>query len=699
MMPVAALAPNGSVIRAHLNHVVRRWPEFGRECLLEVRFLTSDDDAQIKDVSRYTPTAEGLELAASHIEAMNKYKLNAYIVVNPIDAAAPIKAGKGATDADIVGSVFHWADADDAIGAENIKSFVGPRPTFFVLTGTKPCTRPHVYWELESPTINLVAWNATQKSIAARLKTDPTVVNASRIMRVAGTVNWPKPKKIAKGYIQEITELHIHGEADRPRVSMERMARAFGDGQQSLSQMAAPVGPRSDVSSEWGGASALQIDTGPQRKSAEQYADILRRARTDGEKHGGVRDLAAHLAGSGVARAMAEAIIKDACPVWDQGVETLIDTAYAKFTPQVQPAYTPNFDHAPAPTVSDPAPAAKTWRMQTASEFTADFVAPEYIVDGVIQRGRLYTMTAPTGSGKTAVMLYAATAIAEGHLFYDREVESGDVIFMAGENPDDVRARMIGTMEYHGINPDTCRVHFIPGTFSIRADMERLREEAAKLPNLVLIVIDTFAAYFDGDDENSNAQSLDFARVARQLTAFPSKPAVVMPAHPVKNATKSNLAPKGGSSLVNEVDGNLTIWNEGGIVSMHWQVKFRGPDFEPLSFELQRHESDLIKDAKGRRMPTILAKPMLIQRAVQLARDNMSMEDKLLLSIADAPALSLADRAVNIGAPHKMKVKRMLEKMRGQKLIRMFRTNWELTKDGERAVEIITSGGQFAPEI
>lgn len=187
----------------------------------------------------------------------------------------------------------------------------------------------------------------------------------------------------------------------------------------------------------------------------------------------------------------------------------------------------------------------------------------------------------------------------------DREVERGDVIFMAGENPDDVRARMIATMEHMGIDPAACRVHFIAGTFSIRADLAMITKAAAGLSNLVLVVIDTFAAYFDGDDENSNAQALDFARVARRLAELPSKPAVVMPAHPVKNATRSNLAPKGGSSLVNEVDGNLTLWNDGVEVTLHWQVKFRGAEFEPLKFELERYETDKLRDAKGRLMPSV----------------------------------------------------------------------------------------------
>ena len=359
----------------------------------------------------------------------------------------------------------------------------------------------------------------------------------------------------------------------------------------------------------------------------------------------------------------------------------------------------PNFDHARAPTKSNPNPPSSTWQMQSAAQFTADFVAPEYIVDGVIQRGRLYTLTAPTGSGKTAVMLYGAVAIAQGDRFYDRDVEPGDVIFLAGENPDDVRARMIGTMEFYGIDPAKCRVHFVAGTFSIRADLERLKAQAATLPNLVLVVVDTFAAYFDGDDENSNAQALDFARIVREITAFPSKPAVVIPAHPVKNAGRTNLSPKGGSSLVNEVDGNLTLWNDSGVITMHWQVKFRGAEFDPLVFELQRFETDSIRDAKGRRMPTILAKPMLQARAIEISRQNIKAEDKLLYSVRDEPALSLADRGVAIGVDHKMKVKRLLEKLEQQKLIRRFRTNWELTKEGEKAIEILEKGGGFAPEI
>lgn len=349
--------------------------------------------------------------------------------------------------------------------------------------------------------------------------------------------------------------------------------------------------------------------------------------------------------------------------------------------------------------------AGQAWAMQSTAAFVAGFVPPEYIVDGVIQRGRLYTLTAPTGSGKTAVMILAAMMIATGELFGDRAVEEGDVVFMAGENPDDVRARVIATLERHGIDPAQCRVHFIPGTFSIRSDIERLREVASALPNLVLAIIDTFAAYFDGDDENSNAQALAFAKVAREITAFPSRPAVVMPAHPVKNATRQNLAPKGGSSLVNEVDGNLTLWNDEGVLTLHWQVKIRGPDFQPIKFELETYESDSLRDHKGRYIPTVLAKPLLEVRAREIVKETLSREDRVLLSIEANPGLSLAERALATdvrltdGQAHKTGVSRILQRLEKEKLVRKFRSNWELTKNGEKAVELIKQGAKHSPDL
>src|ERR1700733_14407238 len=78
----------------------------------------------------------------------------------------------------------------------------------------------------------------------------------------------------------------------------------------------------------------------------------------------------------------------------------------------------------------------------SAAEFMAGFVPPDYVIDGIIQRGRLYALTSPTGHGKTAVALYAGCMVPAGRNMGSIEVAQGAVVFLAGENPDDLRCRL-----------------------------------------------------------------------------------------------------------------------------------------------------------------------------------------------------------------------------------------------------------------
>lgn len=665
--------------------MVSDWAELSEPAMFEIRAFRENAHPQ---TAKFAP--DWISEAVEWIEGMNALGFNIYAVRNPIRASI----SGSASDTDIIAARFLWADCDDPAAAGNVLRFDGPKWAAAVKTGSIPSPRVHTYWRLDEWCHDLTAWRAMQSAIAAHFGSDPSVINPSRIMRVAGTVSYPNSRKSGLGYVREMTTLRTEYPDVRAPVTMDQMARVF----------AASAPARAP-------APAFAIDTGFAPPLDRERAVI--QAMSGAEWHNAVIRLVASYVGKGLSDAEIHSLTD---PLTLSGytvdqtraeVRQAIDGARRKgWTPdQAITAHTPNFDHAPAPTASDPSPTAQGWTVQRADQFTADFVAPEYIVDGVIQRGRVYTMTAPTGSGKTAVMLYAATSVATGSDFCEREVEHGDVLFMAGENPDDVRARVIATMEFYQIDPAQCRLHFIAGTFSIRADMERLKSEAAKLPNLVLVVIDTFAAYFDGDDENSNAQALDFARLVRKIAAFDAKPAVIMPAHPVKNATRSNLTPKGGSSLLNEVDGNLTLWNDTGMLSMHWQGKFRGPDFEPLRFEMARYETTKLADSDGRIMPTVLAKPLLETRAIQIALETLTAEDRLLISIDDNPAMSARDRCVSVGLVSKSgrastgMFSKVIKRLGEQKLIRKFRTNWELTKDGERAVEMIRSGQPFAQDL
>jgi hypothetical protein len=240
-------------------------------------------------------------------------------------------------------------------------------------------------------------------------------------------------------------------------------------------------------------------------------------------------------------------------------------------------------------------------------EFIAGFVPPDYHVDHVAQAGFLYSVTAMTGTGKTAVMLLLAALTGVGGSLGEHEVRKGRVLYLAGENPDDARMRWIAMSHHVGFDVDTIDVHFVPGSFDIAGLMERIRADVETLGAVDMIVVDTSAAYFLGDDENSNTALGQHARTMRGLTTLPGRPVVFVACHPTKNAEPTNLQPRGGGAFIAEVDGNLTLTRSGALVKLHWQGKHRGPDFEPLWFAMEPVSAPALVDSKGRNVPTVMA--------------------------------------------------------------------------------------------
>ncbi|WP_445222125.1 AAA family ATPase [Bradyrhizobium sp. Pa8] len=331
--------------------------------------------------------------------------------------------------------------------------------------------------------------------------------------------------------------------------------------------------------------------------------------------------------------------------------------------------------------------------IQTSAEFIRGFQPPDYHIDGVSQKGYLYSTTAMTGTGKTAVLLLLAALTMLGKPLGDREVEKGRVVYFAGENPDDVRMRWIAMAHHLDFDPDCVDVHFIAGTFSVAEMFERIKADVDKIGGADMIVVDTSAAYFHGDDENSNTQLGAHARSLRKLTTLPGKPSVYAACHPVKNADPSNLLPRGGGAFIAEVDGNLTL-NKGETVKMHWQGKHRGPDFEPIHFELKTVTAPSLVDSKGRPVPTVMAEALTKGESVKRADKARNDDDAVLLAIEQGKGASLADLAQSLcwytpsGDLNRDRVRHAKDRLLKRKLIDVARKGWKLTKRGhEAAVE------------
>ena len=332
--------------------------------------------------------------------------------------------------------------------------------------------------------------------------------------------------------------------------------------------------------------------------------------------------------------------------------------------------------------------------LQASGPFCAARTPADYLIDGSVRDGWLYTFTAPTGHGKSAVALSVAYAIAKGGYLGSREVKQGHVLFLAGENADDIRERWIAICEHNGESPDDLPVTFMPGVWDLKGALPMFREYFRDKP-LRLVIVDTLAAFFDGEEENANTQQQEFATgVLRPLTELPGRPAVIVPAHPTKGAGKDALIPKGGSSLLNAVDGNLSAWNSDSTVKVHWQGKFRGAPWKPMFFVLSEYKSDRLKDRRGRLMPTVIARCMIDSEIPKAAEQAEKVENQILKLLNDG--LTQREMAADVVADGKRgvpltRVNKVVKLLAENRWITKSGRKWKLTREGE---EVLKQAGE-----
>lgn len=545
MVAQPQIIPDKSEILRHLRHVTRRWPELGVPVKMEIVFITAHDVAEVRQVARFGLDDAGLADAAEHVAVMNQHRLNAYVTVNPIKGAAEIKAGARASAEHIEASFFHWADCDSAEAAANLKALDLPAPTFFVMTGRHPHPRPHAYFELKEPTRDFVQWTATQRAIAAHLGSDRMVVDPPRIMRLAGTINWPKPKKQALGYQVELTTLHIY--EDRKLVTSESMARAF--------PVAAPQAA----------AGGFQIDAGYPVGVDRQAA--VQAALTGEEWHNNVIRLVASYVAKGLTDPEIHALI---APLTLPGytadqtareVQVAIDGARRKgWTPQERPE--PQIT--PAPDAAPPEAAPKL-RYEWFDD-VAPALADAYLVKGVLAQGAMAVIYGPSNAGKTFWAMDIVFHIAIGAPWRGRRVRQASVLYLAAEGGRATLNRIAAIKQETGI----CDVPFAlrrAGMDLLRAeaDLQLIYDLAVEVQSQrkdmpLVIVIDTLSRVMAGGDENS---AMDMTALIRNIDKIRelTGAAIILVHHTGKDAARGA---RGHSSLRAATDTEIEVQNEDG---------------------------------------------------------------------------------------------------------------------------------------
>jgi hypothetical protein len=336
-------------------------------------------------------------------------------------------------------------------------------------------------------------------------------------------------------------------------------------------------------------------------------------------------------------------------------------------------------------------------RILTGADFIGRHVPPVWLVDGIVQRSRLYACTSLTGHGKTAIWLFNACMIHAGRMIGQLNVFQGNVLILAGENPADLESRMIGMAQTYKL-PLNRLPYVLPGSFPMTEDeATALKRDIAGLRvPLALIVGDTASSFFPGEDENSNVQAGTYARTLRSLNECEGNPAIMVLCHPTKGASRGNLLPRGGGAFLNELDGNLALWSDslGEVTELHWCGKIRGPDFSPLGYRLREVPTGLT-DERERPEMTIVAEPMSEEAVIDHTKQALANEDAVLRALRDQPGKSLAQIARDAGwvgeddTPEKWRVQRALRALAYDKLVQQPRHGapWELTEKGEKALD------------
>lgn len=489
---------------------------------------------------------------------MNSHGLNAYVVINPVRPSAPLRRhGKlsGACDEDIIAAFYFWADGDDEEAANSIRNFAGPRWTMAVTTGRVPSPRPHIYWRCDEAVLNLDAWTGIQKAIAARLSTDRTVVNPSRIMRLPGTVNWPTEKKAEKGRVPELATLRTEYDDDRDPVTFDQMLRAFGPGP-SLSQQAQS-------------SAGLSIDTGPQAMDRE----AARIKALSGDQW---NIEVFRLVGSYVRRGLADHEIHQLTdPLTLNGytveqtrreVQSMIERT--RRNPEfagVRPYASLSIDIGQGESFD----AIKTQPRPTDLEWFDDIepsLGNAYLVKGVLDAGTMSVIYGPSNSGKTFFALDLAYHIALGAEWRGRRVTQASVLYLAAEGGRGVLNRVYALKQEHGVQDVPMAVKRAGlDLLHDQADLLHITELAAqvksKLPDAPLvIVIDTLSRIMAGGDENSAA---DMTALIRNIDAIrqASEAHVILVHHTGKDTAKGA---RGHSSLRAATDTEIEVANDNG---------------------------------------------------------------------------------------------------------------------------------------
>lgn len=484
-----SLSPNRDDMLKHLQFLFSEPAEF-KDGKIEIAYTPSHSGA--------VNQAEWFDLSELEKAADFAFKTNSQQGVNVYVGAAlrnpDTFPGSRSDINDYYAATAVWVDLDDPGTAEAARAkYAGLPPSLVVVTGRHPHLRAQAWWHLGYPEENAATHKENLAHICAALNGDKAVVDSARVMRLAGSLAWPKKE----GRTLELTQLIIP-ENPTYMVLSERFKSYFPGVQPPLTH------------STSGGVGHVIANDGKPRNIITgklNYAAMLEKTRTPGHWHYNMRDAVASMVGAN----WSDEQIRMACAAYcmggatDNDLSVLIGTARNKWNvpdPQTQ-TQPEQYD-----TVTGEIK-KRTLELLYADDIEPVTAASDFVED-VLRDKEFSVIYGESNCGKTFFMLDLAMHVALGRTWRGKQVDQGGVIYAALEGGHGTKNRIVAFRKRHGITEKIplavipSSVNFLDKDGDMQALIDTIKGAQGRLGNVRLIVIDTLARAISGGDENSS---------------------------------------------------------------------------------------------------------------------------------------------------------------------------------------------------
>lgn len=468
-----------------------------------------------------------------------------------------------------------WCDLDDPGAAVSAKDkYAALPPSFVVVTGRHPDLRAQVWWKLDNAQSDPAQHKTNLGHICAALAGDKSVVDFARVMRLGGSIAWPKKE----GRVPEMTEIKTPSHTTKS-VASDAFKSYF-----PITAHPSPVdkpvigevGRKAGLNlnqSEWSSDDILNmlnhihpdndyldwLQIGMALKDYGMSFDIWDAWSSKGGKYPGSGDLAKKwnsFKGSGV------------------GIGTIYYHAHNggfRAADYKRPSSKANFNYEETKPDEEYDPETGEFKQKEWAGlplvFAGDVMpvteATDFVED-LLREKEFSVVYGESNCGKTFFMLDLAMHVALGMKWRGKEVDQGGVIYAALEGGHGTKNRIVAFKEHYKVTQDIplaiipSNLNFLDVEGDITKLVEAVQYAKTRLGDVKMIVIDTLARAISGGDENSSTdmgQLIINADILRGITGAH----IVFIHHCGKDSAKGA---RGHSSLRAAVDTEIEIARE-----------------------------------------------------------------------------------------------------------------------------------------